>query len=182
MILDSQLSFVPVNSNLSLVGGAGVDIPSTNILDLLGQGVGTEPQNIIGNAATFGADVGIGGIRPQLEVIIGDALTTGTGATLNIAFQAAEDLGAAGAYLPDTWHTLVETGEIAVADLAADAIAARFDFPPAFPSDLRPRYLRLLFQVSDGDTMTAGTVASAIVTMVRDDQANKQAAKNYAVA
>ena len=67
MRLDSQLSFIPLGAPVSLVQGTGVSIPSTNIIDLLGQGVGTAPQNIIGNATVFGADVGIGTWRPELE-------------------------------------------------------------------------------------------------------------------
>ncbi len=182
MILDSLLSFVPVGSALSLVAGAGVDIPSTNVIDLLGSGVGTEPHNIIGNAATFGADAGIGAVKPQVEVIIGTGLVTGGGATLNVAFQAAADQGAAGAYQPGTWQTLVETGEMTAAQLVASAICARFDFPPVFPLTLRPRYLRLLFQVPAGLTFTAGTISAALVTMVRDDLAQRQATKNFTVA
>lgn len=183
MLLDSQLSFVPPGGNLSLVAAAGVDVPSTNVIDLLGQGVGTEPQNIIGNRTVFGADAGIGGIRPQVEVIIGTGLVTATVATLNVAFQGAADQGAAGGYLPSTWRTLVETGEMAVADLIASAICARFDFPPSFPVNFQPRYLRLLFQVPAATLFTAGTIAAAIVAMVRDDLANKYGAgKNYVVA
>lgn len=182
MILDSQLAFVPVGGNLSMVAGAGVSIPSTNVIDLLGQGVGTAPANIIGNATVFGSDVGIGGLRPQVEVLIGTALTTGSSATLNVAFQAAVDTGSGGGYQPGTWETLVETGPIAAANLTAGQVLARFDFPPAFPAGLNPRYLRLLFQIPSGEDFTAGTVSSAIVTMVRDDQANKYAARNYAVA
>ena len=182
MILDSQLAFVPVAGNLSLVAGAGVNIPSSNTIDLLGQGVGTAPSNIIGNAANFGADVGIGGITPQIEAVIGVACATGNAATLNVALQAAADSGFAGNYQPGTWTTIIETGPIAAAKLTAGQIVARFDFLPAFPANLSPRYLRLLFQVASATNFTAGTISSAIVTMVRDDQANKFSAKNFTVA
>lgn len=182
MITDAQLSFVPVGGNLSLVAGAGVSIPSTNVIDLLGQGVGTAPQNIIGNATNFGADVGVGGITPQIDAIIGTACATGNGATLNVALQAAPDQGAGGNYQPGAWTTIVETGAIAVAKLTAGQIVARFDFMPAFPANLNPRYLRMLFQVPAATNFTAGTISSAIVTMVRDDQANKFATKNFTVA
>ena len=57
------------------------------------------------------------------------------------------------------------------------------------PANLRPRFLRLLFspqygtpvETPNGD-FTAGTISSAIVTMVRDDQANKFQPKNFTVA
>jgi hypothetical protein len=182
MILDSLLSFVPVGANQSLVAGAGVSIASQNIIDLLGTGVGTAPQNIIGNATLFGEDAGVGMNKPQVEVLIGTAFTTGNSATLNVAFQGAPDTGSSGSYQPGTWTTLVETGAIAASSLTASAVIARFDFPPAFPANLSPRYLRLYFQIVSGTNFTAGTIASAIVTMVRDDQANKYATKNFFVA
>ena len=65
------------------------------------------------------------------------------------------------------------------ADLTAGQVLARFDFPPAFPAGFRPRYLSLLF--TSLGTFTAGTIAAAPVTMVRDDQANKFAPANYSV-
>ena len=43
MIVDNLLSFIPIGGNLSLVGGAGVAIPSTNTYDFLGLGVGVAP-------------------------------------------------------------------------------------------------------------------------------------------
>lgn len=179
MILDSQWSFISPGSPLSLVAGAGISIPSTNTIDLLGQGVGTAPVNIIGNTSVFGMDVGIGGLRPQLICAIGTLPVTADSCTLNLAFQAAEDNGS---YQPSTWQTLVETGALTVSQLAAGTIFARFDFPPAFPANLSPRFLRLLAQVPSGEYFTAGTIAYATVTMVRDDQANKFAANNYKVA
>lgn len=180
MIIDSLVSFVPIQSPLSIVGGAGVAIPS-NVIDILGQGVGTAPQNIIGNRTLFGADVGIGGIRPQIEVLITTAFTTGNSATLNVAYQAAVDTGSGGNYQPGTWQTLVETGYIPVASLTLGQILARFDFAPAFPANLNPRYLRLLFQPLTATNFTAGAVL-APVTMVRDDLANKFAANNFVAA
>ena len=196
MRVDAQLSFVPIGGNLSLVGAAGVGIPSTNTIDLLDQGVGTAPQNIIGdtpatgfNSGNFGTDVGIGRYRAEVEVVLNSAitLTTGTAATLNIEFQGAEDTGAAGNYQPGAWQTFVETGPITLAQLNASIATAtqipiaRFTFPPAFPANFAPRYLRLLFQPAAGTDFTAGQVACAIVTTVRDDQANKFAAKNFVV-
>ena len=182
MRLDSQLSFIPLGAPVSLVQGTGVSIPSTNIIDLLGQGVGTAPQNIIGNATVFGADVGIGTWRPELEVAIGTAATTGTSATLNVQYQAAVDPGVGGNYTPTTWVTLNETGAIAVANLTANAVIARFPFLPALPPNLRPRFLRLNFQVAASTSFTAGTIAFALVTLIRDDLAQRYQPKNFVVA
>ena len=173
MRLDAQLAFVPLNAPLSLVAGAGVAIASTQIIDMLGLGVGMAPQSIIGNVATFGTDMGIGGFRPELEVATGTAFATGNAATLNVAFQAAPDLGAGGNYQPGTWVTLEETGPMAVANLTANTVIARLPWVPAFPAGLRPRFLRLLFSPAAATNFTAGTIAFAIPTFVRDDQANK---------
>lgn len=182
MRIDAQLSFIPIGGNFSLVGGAGIPFASPGVIDLLGQGVGTPPANIIGNVATFGEDVGIGRYKPMVEAVIGTAFATSNSATLNVAFQAAADTGSSGNYQPSTWVTLVETGPIAASNLTAGQVLARFDFPPAFPANLSPRYLRLYFQIASGTNFTAGTISFAIVTTVRDDQANKFAAKNYSVS
>lgn len=187
MLLDALVTFVmppPQGTPLSLVGGAGVSFPS-QVYDLLGLGVGVAPTDrIIGlpNSGVFGEDSGIGGVKPQVEVIIGTALTAVGGSTLNIAFQGAPDTGASGSYQPGTWQTFVETGPLTAAQLAANTVCARFDWPPAFPVSARPRFLRLLFSPSAGGSFSAGTIAGAIVTMVRDDQANKYAPQNFTVA
>ena len=66
--------------------------------------------------------------------------------------------------------------------LTAGAVAARMDWPAAFPANTaRPRFVRLLFQVPAATNFTAGTISAAVVTMTRDDQANRQAAKNFTV-
>jgi hypothetical protein len=180
MIHDVTLDFVQIGAPLSLVGGAGVGIPS-NVIDILGSGQGTAPQNIIGTRTLFGADMGIGSHRAQVDCATGTAFTTANAATLNVQFQAAADLGVGGGYLPGAWQTLMETGPLTAAQLAAATVIARFDFPPAFPLSLVPRYLRLLFSPLAATNFTAGTIAFAIVTRVRDDQSNKQAAKGYVV-
>jgi hypothetical protein len=181
MIIDALASFVPLGTNLSIVAGAGVSIASTNTPDLLGQGVGTAPQNIIGlpSSGLFGEDTGIGYIRPFIQVNIGTAATTGNSATLNVAFQGAPDT--AGTFQPGTWQTYGETGALTAAQLTAGQII-RLDWSPVFPVSARPRYLRLLFQVPSATNFTAGTVSSAIVTFARDDYAIKYASKNYSVA
>lgn len=189
MITDALLAFVQPGAPMSLVGGAGVNLPSPLTIDLLGTGVGTPPANIIGNAALFGQDVGVGGrVRPELNVVIGVAPATGNAATLNLALQSAPDLGLAGAFQPGAWQTIEETGALTVAQLAASIAAAtqqpimRLPFPPSFPANQRPRYLRLLAQVPAATNFNAGTISSAVITMVRDDQANKFATKNFIVS
>ncbi len=177
MLTDKLVSFVDVGAPLSLIANTG-DIASTNTIDLLGSGVGTAPANIIGNATLFGEDAGIGSHRPELNITLGDAVVSGGGGTLNVKLQAAPDVAVT--HIPTTWTTLAETGAIAVANLTAGQILARFPFLPAFPAGLNPRYLRLVFTIGTA-AFTAGSVASALVTTYRDDQANKFAAANFSV-
>jgi len=187
LITDALVNFLPPGSNVAITT---VDVPS-NVIDLLGLGVGvvapaaasaataglTGGNAIIGNRTVFGADMGIGGVKPLVECAVGTAFTTSAGATLNCKFQGAIDDGTGN---PGTWRTLIETGAMAVADLGANAVFGRFDFPPAFPVNFQPRFLRLLF--SPSATMTAGTVANAVVTMGRPDNANRYMPANYKVA
>jgi hypothetical protein len=176
---DALLAFVAIGSPLSVVLNSGQNV-SSNIIDLSGVGQGLADPNIIGTQNTsFGAPdaMGVGGIRPEINCTMG---TAGAGATstLNVALQAAADNGS---NQPSTWNTLAETGAIAVANLTANTVIARFPWLPPFPANLRPRFLKLLFSVATAN-MTAGTIASAIVTFVRDDQFNKYAQKNFTVA
>lgn len=179
MLVDALVSFGL--APFSLVGGAGVAIPSPNIIDLIGGGPGTPPGNIIGQRTVFGTDIGIGDPRLQTEVAVQVALATANGATLNVQFQAAPDTGAAGGYAPGAWTTLMETGALPLTSLnAAGKIVARFDFPPVTPITFSPRYLRLNFVPAAGTNFSAGTVV-APVTTVRDDTANFQTPRNYTV-
>lgn len=178
MILDSQLSFVPIGAPLSLAQVVG-DYPSTNLIDLLGQGAGTAPVNLIGRPTLFGTDMGIGQIRPELNIAVGTAFVSAGGGTVNVKLQGAPDTAVT--FQPGAYTTLSETGPITVANLTAGQMVARFPFMPSFPANLNPRYLRLLFSVATA-TITAGTIAFALVTMVRDDQANKFAGSNFTVA
>jgi hypothetical protein len=187
MITDALLSFVPLQAPLSLVGANGQTFPS-NVIDLLGQGVGTAPVNIIGTRTTFGTDQGVGGLRPELNITIGVALVAGVAGTLlKAALQAAADQGAAGNYQPSTWIDVDSQDGITPANATAGAVIFRSPWIPTMPPGLMPRYLRLLFSpmtataLPSGD-FSAGTISSALVTMVRDDQANKYAAKNFVVA
>lgn len=177
MMTDALVSFVALNAPLSLVASAGTSIPS-NVLDLAGPGVGYAMTNIIGTATVFGTDFGIGSDRPLLNCVVGTSLTTANSCTLNTALQGAIDNGS---NQPGTWITYAETGAIAVASLAAGTVFARFDIEAAFPSLTLPRFLRLYFQVPASENFSAGTVASAIITMARDDWSVAAQSKNYSV-
>lgn len=179
MRLDALLSLVP--TPLSCVGATGASFVSPNIIDLLGLGAGNAPTNIIGNATTFGEDIGVGDgfAIPKLLVTVGTAFVTGGSATLNAQLQAAPDTAVT--FVPGTWQTIVETGTLTAAQLTAGQVIARFDIPPVFPANLSPRYLRLNFVTPSGQSFSAGTIAFAGVTLVRDDQAQKYATKNYTV-
>ena len=172
MITDSLVNFIPIGANVPIT-----NVPvRSNIYDFLGSGAGTPPHNIIGNRTLAGTDLGIGGIRPQFEVLVGTAFADGT--SLKVEYQAAPDLGTP-TYQPGAWTTIMETDDIPVAQLTAAQILARFDFMPNFPANLNARYLSLLF--TPVGVFTAGTIAAAPVTMVRDDQANKFASNNFSV-
>ena len=177
MLIDSLVSFVGPNTPLSLVGAAGVPIAS-NVIDLLGAGVGVAPPNIFGTSSVFGMDAGIGQPRMQSEVLVTTALVTANAATLNIQFQGAPDSGAGGGYLPGAWTTLMETGYLAVTALGLGAIVGRFDWPPAVPPSFRPRFLRLLFQPLVATNFTAGAVLAPSTTG-RDDIAMIYQPRNF---
>ena len=177
MRIDALLSFVPLGAPLSLIGGSGVTVRS-NVIDLLGQGQGTAPVNIIGTTTLFGTDQGIGTFRPELMVALGNLAVLGA-TSYNFALQAAPDAGTP-TYLPGAWTTLAETGAIPIANLTANQVVARFPWLPAFPATLQPRYLSLLMTAVG--VPTQGSIAFALVTLVRDDLANKYAAKNFKVA
>lgn len=179
MRLDSQLYFVAPGTPLSIVAGTGVDTPS-NVVDLFGLGVGVPiTQSIIGTPTTWGSDFGLGTRKVQIECVVGTALATSNSATLNAAMQLAADDGTGN---PSTYQTVIETGELTAAQLVANTIFARFDWPPVFPRTLRPRFARILFQVPAATVFTAGTIAYAIGVAARDDTANLNSPRNYVVA
>lgn len=192
MITDALLNFVPIGGALSLVGGAGVAIRS-QVIDLLGEGVGVNPtlgNDIFGNTTVFGqADaMGVGNQRTEINVVIGTALAGAAGLTLNVKYQGAVDQGAGGNFQPGTWITFGAQTGITLAQGAANTVIARLPFLPPFPLNERPRYLSLLFSpVSAGGAdpsgnFTAGTIASAVVVMSRDDFFAGQQPRNYTVA
>lgn len=183
MITDALNNFLGLGANQSMVGALGTSIQIGNIIDLLGEGVGVAPTNvIIGNVTNFGAPdaMGVGSFRPELNVSVGTAFVTATAATLEVVLQAAADLGTP-TYQPSAWNDLGTSGLISAANLTANQVIARLPWLPPFPPNLRPRYLRLLGRIPAATAFTAGTIASALVTLVRDDQFNKYAANNYKV-
>lgn len=179
MYIDVLISPLPPGTPQSMVAGGGVNIQIGNVIDLLGLGVGvttTTANQIIGTPAVWGTDFGIGTAKMQIEVVIGTTFTTSNSSTLDVYFQGAIDNGSA---QPGTWNTFVTTGPIAVASLTNNAIIARFDYPPAFPANLQPRFIRLLGVVPAATNFTAGTISYAIVVPARDDTAEQYAARNY---
>lgn len=182
MLIDSKLAFVPYGSPLSLVAAAGVDIVSTNVIDLLGNGAGTTVQNITGNSTVPGqADgMGVGNVRPELVIAIGTALVNDTGTpTLTVQLQAAADNGSGS---PGTYQVFWQSPAIVTAQAAAGTLIARIPWVPPFPVNLRPRFLRLNFEIPAGTNYSAGTIAYAMVTQTRDDVYQMQQPRNYAVA
>lgn len=181
MITDAREQFVSPNTPLSLVAAAGVDVPSSQVVDLLGGGEGTLVTNYYGTSTLPGqADAhGVGKVRPELVVAIGTALVAGTSTpTVNVQLQGAPDNGSGSA---GTWQTLGESGPITVAQGTAGRVIARLPYLPPFPTNLRPRFLRLNFEIPAGTAFSAGTIAYATVTTTRDDAFNLQAARAYTV-
>lgn len=183
MRLDASLAFVPVGSPLSCVGATGATFYS-NIIDLLGTGVGTAPTVIWGNTTVYGSadGAGVGKIRVEMAVAVGTVFATSDSATLNAQLQYAADAGSGSSYQPGTWDTIVETGAIAASNLTANAVIMRFPWLPPFPFSLRPRYLRLAFVTPASTQFTTGTIAYAVPSTGRDDYSAWYAAKNYTVA
>jgi hypothetical protein len=77
MITDALVNFIPVGAPVSITNVA----VASSVIDLIGSGVGTTPANIIGNRTLFGSDVGIGGLRPQVEVPVGTAFVAAPAST-----------------------------------------------------------------------------------------------------
>lgn len=179
MLNDALVSFGL--APFSIVGGAGVATASS-VIDLLGLGVNVPNNTIIGNATVFGSDPGVDWPRAQGQVIVSTPFVTANAATMNFAYQGAVD---AGAGVPGTWQTIVESGYLAVTDLdsvaATDpdgAIAWQFDFEPTHPISFRPRFLRVLCQPLVATNFTAGAVRIPVTTGL-DQYKQKFQARNY---
>lgn len=179
MMLDAQVTFVSqAGAAFSLVASAGTQAVG-QVIDELGQGVGTAPANIIGNTSLFGSDMGLGVWKPEIQINIGTALTIASSGTLEFAIQGAPDTGSSGSYQPGTWESFATTGPKPASELAASAVL-RMAMPPAPPATLRPRYYRLV--AISSQNVTAGTCSSAFIVQGRDDlQSLQQAASNYVV-
>jgi hypothetical protein len=165
MLLDTQLIF---DSNSSLIASA-VSVPSENVIDLAGVGVGQAPPNYFGvQDLVFGEDIGIGdgASPPVLTVIVGTTFTTANAGTLTVALQYSIDSGAPG-YTPSAWVTALQTGAIAVANLTAGQQIAEMTMPPRAPGQGMPRFIRLLYIVANA--FTAGTIAFAGINTGRND-------------
>lgn len=179
MLIDSLVSFAV--SPLSIVAGAGVATPS-GVIDLLGLGVGVDPANsvIIGTRANFGQDPGIGWPRLQAQIMVSTAFATGSAATMNFKYQAAEENTTT--HQPGTWQTIIESGEIAVTDMdAIGDIVWQFDFEPVHPLvDFDPRFLRVLCQPLAATSFTAGAIMIPVTTGL-DQQRQRMQPKNYVV-
>lgn len=180
MLHDQKLDFVKVGGNLSIVGANGASFPS-DVYDILGVGVGIAPPNIIGvQNSVFGSDTGNGLLRPRIIVNIGTTFVTANGATLTPAFQGAPDSGVAGGYQPGAWQTFSQGPALTAAQLTAGNYA-ELDWPPAFPANLQPRFLRILFVTPAGTQFTAGIISSAITTLGPDELSNRFAQRNFNV-
>ena len=176
MITDQLVSFAGPGSNIPILAAT----VNTNPYDILGLGLGVTPAQggiIIGNRTLFGADTGIGGVKPLVECCVGTAFTTGAGATLAVNFQGAIDDGTGN---PSTYQTFMSAPGLTAAQLTAGTFFGRFDWPPAFPENFNPRFLRLQFVPSAA--FLTGTVAFAMVTMGRPDLNNKNMSNNFVVA
>lgn len=187
MRIDSSVAFIPLGSAFSLVGGAGVGLP-TNPIDLLGAGVGVPPPNIIGvQSLLFGTDFGIGLYKQTIRIFLNSTPTIlGVGAQLNIQLQMAPDAGTP-TYQPGAWQIIGETGYMTTAQLVAAQVGKlqqpiRLEWPPNFPAGLNPRFARLMFQPLAATAFTAGTVNAAFPTVIPDDYSEKFAQKNFTVA
>ena len=181
MLLDANLAFVAVGTGQTITSTAA----STNVIDFLGVGSGTASTNIIGVPSSFGGaansafgtDFGIGRWKQQIVIAVGTALTGNTG-TLQVALQLAPDNGSNS---PGTYQTVQETAAMTIAQLTAGT-EIYLEWPPVFPSTLRPRFARLDFIVGSGP-FTAGTISYAVITSGRDNFTGfQQAQSNYTVA
>lgn len=184
---DASIAFVPIGGNLNIAAAAGVATPS-NVIDMLGAGVGVPPPSIIGNATLFGTNPGVGRYKQRINIGIAltPAVATATAATLTIQLQMAPDLGTP-TYQPGAWQTIDQSPAFTAAQLLAAQTGAiqqplRMDWPPNFPDNLNPRYARLNFTVPAATDFTALTIAYAILTPIDDDFANKQQSRNYTVS
>jgi hypothetical protein len=180
-MFDSLTAFVLPGGAASLIGAASATIQIGGIYDLLGQGVGTAPANIIGTNrlnSFYGVDPGAGKGKPEIEITFGVS-PVGAG-TFAYALQYAPDTGVAGGYQPGTWETAYATSFSAATEYST-ADAVRLDVAPSPPNTPQPRYVRVVMIPATGDHMTAGSVSFAGIVMARasDILTAQQTPSNY---
>lgn len=183
MLLDALDTFIGANATpVSVVAATGATIPLGNVIDLLGNGVGQAPTNIIGNTTVWGEPgTGIGRVQPAIQINIGTAFVNGTSTpTATFALQYAADAGSP-TYQPGTWYTSSATNAHATAEMTADQVFW-MDITPPPPEVTTPRFMRLVLITPAGTNYSAGTVAFAGKTMVPDQDVNKSVPNNYTVS
>ena len=140
---------------------------STNAYDILNGGTlavafgAYTTTSIIGNASTFGEDLGLGRGKgtPTIEVFSGSG-TPAAATSLQIALQGAPDAGT-GNTSGVTYVTYIETGAIPVASILASVRLAAFDFPRRQVGAAMPRFIALDYIVA-GSNFTGLTVTSYV--------------------
>lgn len=116
---------------------------------------------IIGNAATFGEDLGLGRGKgtPQIEVFSGPG-TPITATSLDIQLQGAPDAGT-GQTNGLTYVAYIGTEAIPLASILASSRLARFDFPQRRVGAALPRFIALNYVVA-GSNFAGLTLTSYI--------------------
>lgn len=116
---------------------------------------------IIGNAATFGEDLGLGRGKgtPQIEVFSGSG-TPAAATSLDIQLQGAPDAGT-GQTSGLTYVAYIGTEAIPLASILASSRLARFDFPQRRVVAALPRFIALNYVVV-GAAFTGLTLFSYI--------------------
>lgn len=168
MLLDQNLS-------LSQAQAVTVTSPSTFTYDILkGNSLNTAtgtyavPSNdIIGNTAFFGEDLGGGrGLGEPVFVVSSGAAAPAGATSLQIAVQGAPDNGG-GTIAGLAFTTYVSTGAIPMASILASSRLARLAWPRRAVGAALPRFINLLYTVVGGPF--TGLVVNADVTLGPDD-------------
>ncbi len=157
-----------LDNDLLLSSGQAItgDAASSVIYDITGAGSGNAPamtfgvDGLDGSAVVPGADMGTGdgAARPTVLFTVNQAFVSGGGATVRIQIQAAPDNGSNS---PGSYYTIVQTDELAAADLP---LGAMFNIPlPPIPAgeDL-PRFYRVYYEVTTS-TFSAGKITAALM-------------------
>jgi hypothetical protein len=140
---------------------------STNAYDILNGGTlavasGVYTSNsIIGNAAVFGEDLGLGRGKgtPAIEVFSGSG-TPAVATSLDIQLQGAIDAGT-GNTSGVTYAAYIGTEAIPLASILASTRLAAFDFPRRRVGAAMPRFIALNYVVA-GSNFTGLTLTSYV--------------------